>query len=128
MSLIFGDDPAEYRISLVAYYMALSIHELAVEIASGREIELNGYSISVPFDFLTEEYHIKQRAASLLLHNSALPELWTSLGVTQEQMKSSWRIWIERYENLFLRTNQSRGYFQDLATSPLIYLNFFDAL
>ena len=127
LSLIFTGG-VEYRSSLVAYYMALSIHELAVEIASGRKIELIEYGVRVPFDFLSEEYEIKQRATSLLLHDSTLPELWTSLGVTQEQMKSSWRIWIERYENLFLRTNQSRGYFQDLATSPPIYLNFFDAL
>ena len=125
LSLIFGDDPVEYRTSLVAYYMALSIHELAVEIASGREIELNGYSISVPFDFLTEGYHIKQRAASLLLHNSALPELWRCLGVTQEQMKNSWETWIRRYESLFWHSYQNSRGFQTFATNPPQYLKIF---
>lgn len=127
LPLIFAND-AEYRVSLVAYYMALSIHELATEIASGREIELNGYSINVPFDFLTEKYEVKQRATSLLLHDSALSELWTCLGVTQDQMRNSWETWIERYENLFLRSSQGQGYFLDLATSPPQYLNFFDGL
>lgn len=108
--------------------MALSIHELAAEIASGREIESNAYSVRVPFDFLSEVYETKQRATSILLHDSALPELWTCLGVTQDQMRNSWKTWIERYENLFWRTNQGRGYFQDLATSPPQYLNFFDVL
>ena len=127
LSLIFTGG-VEYRSSLAAYYMALSIHELAAEIASGRKIELIEYGVRVPFYFLSEEYEIKQRATSILLHDSALPELWMSVGVTQEQMRNSWKTWIERYENLFWRTNQGRGYFQDLATIPPQYLNFFDAL
>ncbi len=117
-----------YHISLVAYYMALSIHELATQIDLGREIGLDEYGIRVRFDFLFEKYEIKQRAALLLRHNSSLPELWTCLGVTQDQMRSSWRTWIERYEHLFWRSYQDRLLFLTLTKHPPQYLNFFDAL
>ena len=128
LSHIFAND-VEYRTSLVAYYMALSMHELAVEIATGREIGSNPFnSVNVPFDFLYEKYEIKQRATSLLLHDSALPELWTCIGVTQDQMKDSWETWVELYKTLFWRTNQGSSNFQVFVTSPPQYLNFFDAL
>ena len=128
LSLIFPDD-MEYRVSLVAYYMALSLHELAVEIAAGREIGSNQYAaVNVPFDFLFEKYEIKQRATSLLLRDSTLPELWTGLGVTKEQMRDSWEAWGELYQSISLRTNQGLGFLQSFAKSPPQYLNFFDAL
>ena len=127
LSLIFAND-AEYRVSLVAYYMALSIYELAAKIDAGRKIESNTYSVNVPFDFLYEGYEIKQRATSLLLHNSTLPELWIGLGVTQDQMRDSWTVWIKQYESISWRINQGHGFIHALATSPPQYLNFFDAL
>lgn len=128
LSLIFAND-AEFRVALVAYYMALSMHELAVEITTGRKIGSNPFSsVNVPFDFLYEKYEIKQRATSLLLHNPALPELWTGLGVTQDQMRDSWEAWIKWYETLFWRTNQEHSNFQALVTNPPQYSNFFDAL
>ncbi len=130
LSLIFGDDPTEYRTLLVAYYMALSIHELATKIASGREIRYSNSTIItiVPFDFLLEEYEIKQRATSLLLRDPSLPELWTCLDVTQEQMRDSWEPWIDRYEHLFFTSYQNSRDFQAFATNPPQYLNFFDVL
>ena len=128
LSLIFGDDPIEYRVSLVAYYMALSIHELATKIALGREINSDSTITIVPFDFLLEKYEIKQRATSLLLRDSGLPELWTCLNVTKEQMGDSWETWIERYEHLFFDPSQNYRDFQTFATKPPQYLNFFDAL
>ena len=130
LSLIFGGDPIEYRASLVAYYMALSIHELATKIALGREIRYNDSPIItiVPFDFLLEGYEIKQRATSLLLRDPGLPELWTCLDVTREQMRDSWEPWIERYEHLFFNSYQNHRDFQAFATNPPQYLNFFDAL
>lgn len=128
LSLIFADN-VEYRTSLVAYYMTLSIHELAAKINLGREIRYNNNTITiVPFDFLLEEYEIKQRATSLLLRHSDLPELWTCLGVTQEQMKDSWETWIERYEDLFRISYPNLHGFQTFVTNPPQYLNFFDAL
>ena len=103
---IFGDE-LEYRTSLVAYYMALHIHELASIIASGQEDKLNAsfnstspFNFMVPLDFISEDWDINQRAMSLLLRNpEALMELWTSLNVTREQMESSQNNWIRSSEN-----------------------------
>ena len=103
---IFGDE-LEYRTSLVAYYMALHIHELASIIASGQEDKLNAsfnstspFNFMVPLDFISEGWDINQRAMSLLLRNpEALMELWTSLNVTREQMEYSWENWISLYKD-----------------------------
>ena len=105
LSDIFTDD-LEYRTSLVAYYMALHIHELARIIDSGEQNRLNASSNStsafpfkVPLTFVSEEYYINQRAIDLLLRNpESLMKLWTSLNVTREQMEYSWRSWIRLSE------------------------------
>ena len=120
LAFIFEDE-VTYRTSLVAYYMALHIHELAVEINSGREVSSTGHYFGVPIDFLTEENEIKQRAISLLLRNSVLPELWTCLNVTQEQMENSWGNWIHCCR-VWLR--QVYG----IALNQMPHQNFFDAL
>ncbi len=107
LQLIFGNDPKEYRTSLVAYYMALNIHELAAIIASGQQEKLNkNYDTSFPFDFnipltfMSEHQDIYQRAVFLLRRNpDTVPELWTRLGVTHEQMENSWRNWVSLYES-----------------------------
>ena len=70
LSPIFGDE-LEYRTSLVAYYMALHIHELAARIASG-ELEtvkckclLNArLSFKVPLTFLAEGLRYKRSCGS----------------------------------------------------------------
>ena len=70
------------KLQLVAYYIALDIHELASTIASDRQDRFK----NVPLDFISEGHDINQRAISLLLRNpEALMELWTSLNVTREQ-------------------------------------------
>ena len=96
LSFIFEND-LEYRISLVAYHIALSIHELAARIASGGELSLARFK--APFEFLHEEYEIKQRAPLLLVENADLSRLWTCVGVTQDQMRSSWTTWISAQKN-----------------------------
>ena len=103
---IFGDE-SEYRTSLVAYYMALHIYELASIIASGQEDKLNAsfnptspFNFMVPLDFISDGWDINQRAMSLLLRNpEALMELWTSLNVTREQMENSQQDWIRSSED-----------------------------
>ena len=90
---IFRDE-LEYRTSLVAYYMALSIHELASRIASGQQDR----SKNVPLTFLSEDYSIIQRAIALLRDQEELTKLWTCLDVTREQMESAWGDWISAYE------------------------------
>ena len=88
---------SEYQTSLVAYYMALNIHELATVIASGRAETLktiSEYWFTVPLTFLFEDYDKTGRAVSLLHRNpEALMELWTCLNVTREQMENSWTDW-----------------------------------
>lgn len=123
LTLIFEDEVA-YRSSLTAYYLALHIHELAVEIKSGREVSSRGHHFGVPINFLTEKNEIKQRAISLLLRNSALPELWTSLNVTQDQMKDSWNNWIRCCHNWLMQVYGNTLYGFD----QMPHWNFFDNL
>lgn len=127
LRLIFEDD-FTYRASLVAYYMAMSIHELAAEIASpNRKRDIVPY---VPWDFLSEESKIKAHATTLLRNDPGLRELWTCLGVTQEQMREAWDSWKNRRE-VWLLTPGYSNYQQHeagefLATTPIEYLEFFD--
>ena len=76
--------------------MALHIHELAEVIASGQQDTLSSrYEIRVPLTFVSDPPDINERAIALLLRNSeSLRKLWTSLDVTREEMKKSWRDWI----------------------------------
>ncbi len=98
---IFGSKQ-EYQTSLVAYYMALNIHELASIIASGQQDILESrYRFTVPLTFFYEDYSINQRATSLLRNQEALTQLWTCLNVTREQMESSWGDWIRASEKWF---------------------------
>ena len=128
LSLIFEDEQ-EYRTSLVAYYMALNIHELAVRIASGRQDTLHTnseYYFTVPLTFLYEEYDITKRATSLLRRNpEALTELWTNLNVTHQQMESSWGNWIRLCEKELLRYGFNSTTHQNLSE---IYQTLFAVL
>ena len=90
LRLIFEDD-FTYRASLVAYYMALSIHELAAEVASPNRKRDIPY---VPWDFLSEEDVIKKHAVDLLRNDPALSALWECLGVPQRQMRAAWESWL----------------------------------
>ena len=118
-------DKKEYHASLVAYYMALNIHELAAKIASGEESKLDSHYFSVPLDFLSEKYERKERAVDILLHNSTLPELWECLDITHEQMRISWKIWIDQCKQGF--RNAYQGYFENGGVHPN-HENFFDNL
>ena len=86
LSHIFENEQ-NYRTSLVAYYMALNIHELATIIAAGREDMLNTTSepyFQIPLTFLSEDYDTTQQAISLLRRNpNSIVNLWTSLDVTR---------------------------------------------
>ena len=119
LRLIFEDD-FTYRASLVAYYMALSFHELAAEIAQPNRKRDIPY---VPWDFLSEEYKIKKRAVDLLRNDPALPALWECLDVTQEQMRKAWESWLSTSVD---SNYQPLEAFEFLATTPSEYLRFFD--
>ena len=102
LSSIF-ENKSEYQTSLVAYYMALNIHELATVIAAGRADTLKTstqYWFIVPLTFFFLDYDITKRATSLLRRNpEILMELWTCLNVTREQMENSWTDWCRLTEN-----------------------------
>ena len=107
LSSIFEDE-LEYQTSLVAYYMALNVHELAEAIASSRNRILNPssqYYFTVPLTFLSEESDITQRAISLLRRNpEALMELWTCVNVPRKQMENTWKDWIDFAETALLES------------------------
>ena len=115
---IFGDE-LEYRTSLVAYYMALSIHELASRIASGQQDTFPRFN--VPLTFLSKDYSITQQAITMLHSQKELTQLWTCLNVTREQMESSWEDRIRSFENWF-------GGGAGVNPSLDIFRNFFEGL
>ena len=128
---IFGEE-LEYLTSLVAYYMALNIHELATVIASGQQDMLetslsptSSFRFNVPLTFLSEKYDIIQRAITLLRNQEELTKLWTCLNVTREQMEHSWKTWIRLAENQLWKMGVSPLAIYSLSD---IYQNFFERL
>ena len=109
LSPIFGTE-LEYLTSLVAYYMALNIHELATAIASNPQRTLNTsseYHFHIPLTFLFEDYGITERALSLLICNpESLMEIWIDL-VDDYQMVNSWEDWIRLSENQLFQYDSS---------------------
>ena len=130
LAAIFREE-LEYRISLVAYYMALNIHELATIVASGRFAmfteDSNPY-FHIPLTFLSEDYNTTQRASSLLIRNpETLSILWTSVNVTREQMASAWPNWIRLSENEIVRY-QLTSFPQALLNLSDVYQHLFEGL
>ena len=130
LSPIFGDE-LEYKASLVAYYMALNIHELAAIIASSQQEKSNASNNiwfspqpdKIPLLFMSENHNIYQRAISLLCRNpDAVKQLWTSLNVTHEQMKNSWADWVRSCDS-WLRQASTRSPF---ISRPVCYQNILD--
>ncbi len=136
LSLIFGNDSKEYQASLVAYYMALNVHELAVIIASGQQEKLSkSYGASYPFEFdvpltfMTENQDIFQRAQTFLLRNSeAFTELWTILNVTHEQMQNSWKNWIHLFESWLGNVYKNTPMWDVYHYNIVHHKNFFEKL
>ena len=90
LSPIFAGD-LEYRTSLVAYYLALHIHELAIDLrGEGKSRPIFASKLFVPPTFLSEGREINERAISRLHHNPAVTKLWSSLDVTRAEMENSW--------------------------------------
>jgi hypothetical protein len=137
LSLIFEDEQ-EYRTALVAYYMALNIHELASIIASGQQDVLinkrfnsmSPFRFNVPLTFMSEEQGINQRATSVLLRNpEALAELWTSLNVRREQIEISWRNWIRLFETWLMNVYEFGSHAEEICDRNVIHhQDFFEKL
>ena len=130
LARIFGDESG-YRTSLVAYYMALSIHELASRIASDQPDMLDAISVfnlKVPLTFLSEDYSITQQAITMIRNQKEPTQLWTCLNVTREQMEDSWEDWIRTYEERLWGGNERQR--NSIARRDLIdiFRNFFEGL
>ena len=128
---LFSGTELEYRTSVVAYYMALNIHELATIISSGKFATFarssNPY-FHIPLTFLSEDYNTTQRAISLLIRNpEVLSKLWMSVNVTREQMESAWPDWVRLAENEIVRY-QSPSFPRDLLHLSDIYQHLFEGL
>ncbi len=130
LSLIF-EDRLEYQASLIAYYMCLSIHELATVIDSDRQDTLNTrseYYFRIPLAFLSGGGNAHNEASVLLRRNSeTLEQLWTCLDVTREQMENSWEDWMRLSDKVFLKYE-----FQYESTRLInpsdVFGNFFESL
>jgi len=96
LSIIFENE-LEYRTSLIAYYMALNIHELANSISEDRQASLKSRTFqTIPLPFLFEKWDIISRAISILNRDrKALIELWKCVNVTSQQIQNVWEEWIE---------------------------------
>ena len=129
LSPIFGDK-LDYRTSVVAYYMALNIHELATVIASGRQVTFSETStpyFHIPLTFLSECNNTTQHAISILIRNpEALSILWTSVQVSREQMESAWPNWARLSEKELLRYRATP--FLTVETNLNIYKHLFETL
>jgi hypothetical protein len=87
----------DYLVSLTAYYMALSIMELALDIrAESTEELLSGKEIrfDVPVAFLHAEEGIIAKACSILLRCNPT-KIWTPLSVSTSDMKKCWPAWVK---------------------------------
>ncbi len=137
LSPIFGDE-SEYKASLVAYYMALNIHELAAIIASSQQeksnvsnnIRFSPQPDKIPLLFMSENHDIYQRAISLLcLNPDAVTQLWTSLNVTHEQMKDSWGNWVRSCASWLRQVARSSSISQQAFHPNILdYQDFFKML
>lgn len=123
LSTIF-ESATEYKALLVAYYMALNIHELAVIISSNEQSRLSGsytrnlsFHFNVPLTFMSENQEIYERARSLLLRNpDAVTELWTMLNVKPDEMRYFWEHWVNLFED-WLSNVYSR--YQDMSMQTI---------
>ena len=137
LSSIFGDE-SEYKASLVAYYMALNIHELAAIIALSQQekpntsnnIWFSSQPDKVPLLFMSENHDIYQQAISLLRRNpDAVTQLWSSLNVTHEQMKDSWGNWVHSCDSWLRQVARSSSISrQAFYRNILDYQDFFEML
>ena len=123
LSDIFADE-LEYRVSLSAYYAGLSIHNLASLIASGSpKKEFAAHDIRVPLTFLGESEEINRRAISFLARSTEEAKaIWTSVGVSREEIGASWEGWIGLCEG-WARNVFRRPFYR----GELVYQQFLEA-
>lgn len=94
----FGD-ARTYQDGLLAYYAALSIHELAIRVKDGQGETFaapNQVHLSVPVCFLMAPEDARDRAFRLLASADDRSHLWTSAGATYDALTEAWKPWTAR--------------------------------
>jgi hypothetical protein len=92
---VFGTSE-DYRASLSAYYMALSIQELAVMLAGDKEEALKNAELrlDVPVTWIGLTLEIRQKAYRKLIRSpERVRNIWRSLGVSDKAMAAAWPAW-----------------------------------
>lgn len=85
----------DYQVSLSAYYMALSILELADTIATGKaEMLKQEIHLFVPVSFLHDSNEIPRKAYRLLLRSDPI-QIWKSMNVSDNDIAEAWPLWIQ---------------------------------
>ena len=98
LNRIFGSSQS-YQSAMCAYYMALSIQELAFRIASGKEDDIGRQELilDIPLGWLSMDRDIQQKAYGRILEaDGQTREIWRSLGVSDKGMAAAWPKWIEQ--------------------------------
>lgn len=94
---IFGSSD-EFRESLCAYYMVLSIIEFVGTLAGGKEqiLEQEQIGLDIPLCFLEEDRDIKQRAYRMIINDpDDVKAIWLNLGVENTKVNKYWPLWIK---------------------------------
>jgi len=118
---VFADDE-DYKVALHAYYMSLSILELAMDIQAGHGEALRAGSLrlDVPVCFLYDEAIFLRACQHLMRSNPKM--LWESQGVSMADMKKFWPIWVGAAERWLPSVY---GIWDEV---PMAYRKFFEDL
>ena len=120
----FGETEG-FNVALIAYYMALSIHELADTIASGNKDIITGgrFDFEIPLDFIDMSDPIAQKAYRVLKQDSEqVRSIWKGLGLEDSAVEKLWGQWLDHARRCFERSRMLplpyllplEGLFQDL--------------
>lgn len=107
---IFGG-ASQYRTGLCAYYMLLSLNELAGDLAE-KDVEEypTDLSLDIPLCFVTEPPEIVEKAVTMLQsHPELLQAVWEKHGVKTERVLKVWPSWLKASQNWLWKVYQAPG-------------------
>jgi hypothetical protein len=87
-----------YLAALSAYYMALSIQELAVLLAAGKAeaLENREMRFDVPVMWMRMPQEVQQKAYRILLSShEQVRHIWRSLGLNDKTVAAAWPRWMD---------------------------------
>ncbi|MCX6883795.1 MAG: toll/interleukin-1 receptor domain-containing protein [Verrucomicrobia bacterium] len=95
---VFGTDE-RYLTALCAYYMALSVQELACRIMQGQTDfnQMGRPLLDIPTGWLTMPRELQRKAYGRLIEaETQTRKIWRSLGVADSRMAAAWPEWVEQ--------------------------------